>query len=104
MEAGPSAPADEDEADYGPDIPDDEEGRFFGGGVTQEENEILDYMEGQESADIAPEKIDSAWLRKLALNFEKKITKNAELRAKFESDPTKFMGSEADLDADVKAL
>jgi beta-catenin-like protein 1 len=72
--------------------------------VTQEENEILDYMEGQESAEIVPEKIDSTWLRKLALNFEKKITKNAELRAKFESEPQKFMGSEADLDADIKAL
>ncbi|KAG4436743.1 hypothetical protein IFR05_007761 [Cadophora sp. M221] len=103
MEAGPSAPPDDDE-DYGPDIPDDEEGRFFGGGVTQEENEILDYMDGQEPADIAPEKIDSTWLRKLALNFEKKISKNAELRAKFEGDPQKFMGSEADLDADIKAL
>ncbi|KAL2071326.1 hypothetical protein VTL71DRAFT_12561 [Oculimacula yallundae] len=103
MEAGPAAPPD-DEEDYGPDIPDDEEGRFFGGGVTQEENEILDYMDGQEPADIAPEKIDSAWLRKLALNFEKKISKNAELRAKFEGEPQKFMGSEADLDADLKAL
>ena len=72
--------------------------------MTQEENEILDYMEGQESAEIVPEKIDSTWLRKLALNFEKKITKNAELRAKFESEPQKFMGSEADLDADIKAL
>ncbi|CZR53303.1 related to nuclear associated protein [Phialocephala subalpina] len=102
MEAGPEAPPDDE--DYGPDIPDDEDGRFFGGGVTQEENEILDYMNEQPSADIAPEKIDSSWLRKLALNFEKKITKNAELRAKFEDDPTKFMGSEADLDADVKAL
>lgn len=61
-------------------------------------------MEGQESADAAPEKIDSAWLRKVALNFEKRITKNAELRAKFEGDPQKFMGSEADLDADIKAL
>lgn len=101
-EAGPSAPPDDE--DYGPDIPDDEEGRFFGGGVTQEENEILDYMDGQESAEIAPEKIDSAWLRKLALNFEKKITKNAELRSKFESEPSKFMASEADLDADIKAL
>ncbi|PMD66078.1 beta-catenin-like protein-like protein 1 [Hyaloscypha bicolor E] len=102
VEAGPSTPPDDE--DYGPDIPDDEEGRFFGGGVTQEENEILDYMEGQKSAEVAPEKIDSAWLRKLALNFEKKITKNAELRAKFESEPQKFMGSEADLDADIKAL
>ena len=61
-------------------------------------------MEGQESAEIAPEKIDSAWLRKLALNFERRITKNAELRAKFENEPQKFMGSEADLDADIKAL
>jgi beta-catenin-like protein 1 len=102
IEAGPSAPPDDE--DYGPDVPDDEEGRFFGGGVTQEENEILDYMDGQEPAEIAPEKIDSAWLRKLALNFEKKITKNAELRSKFEDDPSKFMASEADLDADIKAL
>ncbi|CAL3972756.1 unnamed protein product [Diplocarpon coronariae] len=101
IEAGPSAPPEED---YGPDIPDDEEGRFFGGGVTNEENKILDYMEGQESADIAPEKIDLAWLRKLALNFEKRISRNAELRAKFEGDPQKFMGSEADLDSDIKAL
>ncbi|KAK6602767.1 DUF1716 domain-containing protein [Botrytis cinerea] len=104
VEAGPSAPPDDDEEDYGPDIPDDEEGRFFGGGITKDESEILDYMDGQEGAEIVPEKIDSAWLRKMALNFEKKITKNAELRAKFESDPQKFMGSEADLDADIKAL
>ena len=42
------------------------------------------------SKDIqGPEKIDSAWLRKLALNFERKISKNAELRAKFEGDPQK---------------
>ena len=101
--AGPSAPPD-DEEDYGPDIPDDEEGRFFGGGISKDESEILDYMDGQESAEIVPEKIDSAWLRKLALNFEKRITKNAELRAKFENDPQKFIQSEADLDADIKAL
>lgn len=61
-------------------------------------------MEDQGGADIAPEKIDAAWVKKLALNFEKRITKNAELRAKFESEPQKFMGSEADLDADLKAL
>ncbi|OBT54295.1 hypothetical protein VE04_05319 [Pseudogymnoascus sp. 24MN13] len=103
VEAGPSRPPDDDE-DYGPDIPDDEDGRFFGGGITKDTSEILDYMEGQEDANIAPEKIDIAWVRKLALNFEKRISKNAELRAKFENDPQKFMGSEADLDADVKAL
>lgn len=37
------------------------------------------------------EKIDSAWIRRLALNFEKKISKNAELRAKFEDDPQKYV-------------
>ncbi len=36
--------------------------------------------------------------------FLKRISKNAELRAKYEDEPQKFMGSEADLDADVKAL
>ncbi|RDL38979.1 uncharacterized protein BP5553_03319 [Venustampulla echinocandica] len=102
IEAGPSMPPDDE--DYEPDIPDDDEGRFFGGGVTQEESEVLDYLGGQEPAEIIPEKIDSAWLRKLALNFEKRITKNAELRAKFEDEPQRFMGSEADLDADIKAL
>lgn len=105
VEAGPSLPPDEDDDDYGPDMPpDDEEGRFFGGGITSEGNEILDYMEHQESANTAPEKLDKAWLRKIALNFEKRISKNAELRAKFENNPQKFMGSEADLDTDIKAL
>lgn len=102
MEAGPSRPPDDE--DYGPDTPDDEDGRFFGGGITKDESEILDYMEGQDDGSVAPEKIDAAWVRKLALNFEKKISKNAELRAKYENNPQKFMESEADLDADVKSL
>ena len=36
---------------------------------------------------IQPEKIDRAWLRKFALGFERRISTNAELRAKFESEP-----------------
>ncbi|KAG9242661.1 Catenin-beta-like protein [Calycina marina] len=99
MEAGPQMPPDEE------DEGDDEEGRFFESGITQQENAILDFMtDDKDEAEIVPEKIDTAWLRKLALNFEKKITKNSELRAKFEGNPQKFMGSEADLDADIKAL
>lgn len=90
--------------DYGPDIPDDEEGRFFGGGVTQEENEILNYIDEQTSTEVVPEKFDLHWLRKKALKFEKCITKNAELRAKFEDEPQKFMNCEADLHAEIKAL
>jgi len=102
IEAGPSMPFEEEEEDDDPG--DDEEGRFFESGVTRQENEILDFMTGDDGEEIVPEKIDSAWLRKIALNFEKKITKNSELRAKFEGNPEKFMGSEADLDADIKAL
>jgi hypothetical protein len=38
-----------------------------------------------------PEKVDSSWLRRLSLNFEKRISKNAELRAKFETEPQKYV-------------
>lgn len=107
MEAGPAPPPDdedEDEGDYGPDMPpDDDEDRFFGGGITKQEGEILDYVEGADTG-AAPDKIDAGWLRKTALNFEKRITKNAELRAKFEDQPAKFIDSEGDLDADIKGL
>jgi beta-catenin-like protein 1 len=40
--------------------------------------------------ELQPEKIDIPWVRRLALNFEKRISKNAELRAKFENDPQKY--------------
>ncbi|CAK7229335.1 hypothetical protein SEUCBS140593_007212 [Sporothrix eucalyptigena] len=122
IEAGPAPPPDgeDDEGDYGPAPPpdeeedgDDEEGRFFGGGISKAEASILDYVEGQDGPgkpskkgdDIdAPEAFDAAWLRKTALNLEKRINRNAELRARYESEPTKFIASEADLDADIKAL
>lgn len=86
------------------DAGDDEEGRFFGGGISKQESQILDYVDEAEADGNPQEKIDAAWLRRTALTFEKHITKNAELRAKFESEPQKFIGSEADLDADIKGL
>ncbi|KAF9882438.1 duf1716 domain-containing protein [Colletotrichum karsti] len=107
--AGPTRPPedgeDDDDGDYGPEMPpDDDEGRFFGGGITKQESEILDYVDGRGEDSAAPEKVDAAWVRKTALNFEKRITKNAELRAKFADDPQKFIESEADLDAAIKDL
>jgi beta-catenin-like protein 1 len=101
IEAGPALPGDlEDEAG------DDEEGRFFGGGVSQSEKEVLDYIDANDAADgeLADEAIDNAWLRRTALSFEKKISKNAEMRAKYDGQPQKFMTSEADLDAEIKGL
>ncbi|KAL9079137.1 MAG: hypothetical protein Q9157_001977, partial [Trypethelium eluteriae] len=99
-EYGVARPPEDDE----PEPEDDEEGRFFGGGVNKESKEALDYLDEYDQESYVPEKIDKAWVRKLGLNFEKRISKNAELRSKFEDDPQKFMGSEADLDASVKAL
>jgi beta-catenin-like protein 1 len=123
-EAGPAPPPDNDDAeadDYGPSAPPDDdneddledevdedtEGRFFGGGISRKEREILDYMTtaGPAAADgPINEKIDAAWLRKTALAFEKKITLNSTLRARYEAEPAKFIDSEADLDAAIKAL
>ncbi|OAA79914.1 DUF1716 domain-containing protein [Akanthomyces lecanii RCEF 1005] len=95
--------------DFGPELPpdddggEDEEGRFFGGGISKQESQILDYVDDADAGAV-PEQIDAGWLRKTALNFEKHITKNAELRAKFDCEPQKFIGSEADLDSDIKSL
>ncbi|GAQ46416.1 hypothetical protein AtubIFM55763_005473 [Aspergillus tubingensis] len=98
--AGPELPPDFDAED----IPDDEEGRFFGGGMERQTAEAMQYIDQHEETDVAPEKFDVTWLRRFALNFEKKISKNAELRGKFENDPQKFMASEADLDTEIKSL
>lgn len=113
-EAGPAPPpeGDEDDGDYGPAMPpdedgDDEEGRFFGGGVSAQESRALDYIntvDEEDASALTEEKIDFAWLKKTALKFEQRINKNATQRAKYESDPTKFIQSEAELDADIRAL
>ncbi|KAL4897466.1 Catenin-beta-like protein [Aspergillus ambiguus] len=101
-EAGPELPPDFDPEEDMPD--DDEEGRFFGGGMDRQTAQAMQYIDQQDQGETAPEKFDTAWLRRFALNFEKKISKNAELRGKFENDPQKFMASEADLDTEIKEL
>ena len=99
---------DDDDIEAGPKLPpddegDDEEGRFFGGGVTRDTAEALDYIDEQDEDGFKVEKIDSAWLRRLGTTFGKKVKKNAELRARYEDEPQKFMSSEADLDAEIKS-
>ncbi|KAH9863745.1 hypothetical protein J1614_009677 [Plenodomus biglobosus] len=99
-EAGPAMPPDLEDEDG-----DDEDGRFFGGGLDEDARDAMDYVDAQDGEDaIQPVNYDATWLRKLALNFEKKVIKNASLRAKYEDDPTKFMDSEADLDEAIKDL
>jgi len=100
---------DDDDVEVGPSLPpeiderDDADGRFFGGGVTRDTADALDYVEELDDDGLTVEKMDSAWLRRLATSFGKKVTKNAELRARYESEPQKFMGSEAELDAEIKS-
>ncbi|KAF2155434.1 DUF1716-domain-containing protein [Myriangium duriaei CBS 260.36] len=111
VEAGPTLPPDEDDADYGPnDGPEDDEagsddeGRFFGGGVTAHSREAMDYLDTADGEDYVEEKHDAAWARRLAGNLEKKISKNAQQRARFEGQPERFMESEAALDTEVRGV
>ena len=100
-EAGPSLPPDFE--DDGPG--DDDEGRFFEGGLDEDAKDAMDYLDAQDGDEaIRGEKYDATWLRKLCLNFEKRVNKNSTLRAKYEDDPPKFMESEGDLDESIKSL
>lgn len=113
--------SDEDEEETGPTPPepsslpsdffdapgeDEEGGRFFGGGVNEKQAEILDYVDAQEkeTGTVEPEKINAAWLRKKSLGFERLISKNAEMRGRFEDEPHKFMASEEELDTEIKTF
>ena len=72
------------------DDTEDKDGRFFGGGLSNNTAEVLDFIDEREKDDQGKsEKIDAAWVRRISLNFEKRITKNAELRAKHEGEPQK---------------
>ena len=84
--AGPEPLPETDEAEG------DVEGRFFGSGVSADTRNALDYVEGVDGDDMAEEVIDGAWLRRMAVRFERRITRNAELRTRFEGEPEKYVG------------
>ncbi|KAG9006053.1 hypothetical protein FRB94_001034 [Tulasnella sp. JGI-2019a] len=86
----------------------DEEGRMFGSGLTDEQKTILGIFESaeagkeegvQDSADL-----NIAGIRRVLLRFERAIDKNHSQRSKYPDDPSKFIDSEADLDAAIKSL
>ncbi|KAG6917898.1 hypothetical protein DXG01_000507 [Tephrocybe rancida] len=84
----------------------DEDGRFFGGGLTSEQKEILNIFEsvgGEGSLDDS-ESLSITAIRRMLLRFERAVNKNQDLRSKYPEDPTKFIDSEADLDGAIKAL
>ncbi|KIY49252.1 DUF1716-domain-containing protein [Fistulina hepatica ATCC 64428] len=82
----------------------DDEGRFFGGGLTGEQKEILNIFD--EAGDDGPE-VDGmsiTSIRRLLLQFDRAANKNQDQRSKYPDDPTKFIDSEADLDSAIKSL
>lgn len=89
---------------------DQEDGRFFSGGLTAEQNQILDIMDSgpslppNNSDPSSSSTSDVAALRKQLVRFERAITKNSEMRVKYASNPARFIDSEADLHAELKSL
>jgi beta-catenin-like protein 1 len=87
--AGPALPPDpnNDEEEAGDE---DEEGRFFGSGVSADTKDALDYVEGVDGGE-EESVVDGVWLRRTAVGFERRINKNAEMRAKWEGEAEKYV-------------
>ncbi|KAK1236628.1 hypothetical protein PQX77_000180 [Marasmius sp. AFHP31] len=83
----------------------DDEGRFFGGGLTTEQKEILNIFDNASGDTQQPsEELSITGIRKTLLKFERAVNKNQDQRSKYPDDPSKFIDSEADLDAAIKSL
>lgn len=71
------------------------------GPLTQDEKErLLALVENDEEG----EAVDEGTIKKHILSFEKKVTKNQEMRIKFSDQPTKFMDSELELHEEIQKL
>jgi len=92
------------DADYF--VEEDDEGRFFGGGLSMEQKEILNIFDkdAEEGVRGDLEEMNITAIRRLLLRFERAVNKNQDQRSKHPDDPTKFIDSEADLDLALKAL
>ncbi|KAF8974523.1 DUF1716-domain-containing protein [Flammula alnicola] len=84
----------------------DEEGRFFGGGLTSEQKEILNIFDKTEGETIEDEAQDMSIMqvRRSLQALERAVNKNQDQRSKYPDEPSKFIDSEADLDSAIKAL
>ncbi|KAI1795224.1 Catenin-beta-like protein [Ganoderma leucocontextum] len=84
----------------------DGEGRFFGGGLTKEQKDILNIFDQAGGDDVREdlEEMTPTGVRRLLTRFERAANKNQDQRSKHPDDPTKFIESEADLDVAIKAL
>ncbi|GAA97784.1 uncharacterized protein L969DRAFT_100397 [Mixia osmundae IAM 14324] len=80
----------------------DSDGRFFGGGLTSEQKQILEIMDDDRDPSEAAMTLQG--LRKMVSVLEKAVAKNVEMRAKFAGNPHKFVESEIALDTALHAL
>jgi len=71
------------------------------GPISEEEKQKLLAMVEE---DDEGEAIDESTIKKFILSFEKKVTKNQEMRIKFPDQPQKFMESELELHEEVQKL
>ncbi|KAK0453697.1 Catenin-beta-like protein [Armillaria borealis] len=84
-------------------VEEDDEGRFFGGGLTSEQKEILNIFDNANEQE-EPSQLSLSGIRRTLLQFERAVNKNQDQRSKYPDDPTKFIDSEADLDSAIKSL
>ncbi|KAF8591532.1 DUF1716-domain-containing protein [Ramaria rubella] len=84
----------------------DDEGRFFGGGLTDEQKKIFNIFDGSGNEGVQEDldELSITGIRRLLLRFERAVKKNQDQRSKYPDDPTKFIDSEADLDSAIKSL
>ncbi|KAI6164904.1 hypothetical protein EDD17DRAFT_1775247 [Pisolithus thermaeus] len=70
----------------------DEEGRFYGGGLTSQQKEILTIFERAEGEGVQdePEEITLPSIRRTLTRFERAVNKNQDQRSKYPDDPTKY--------------
>jgi len=66
------------------------------GGMSSEERDKINKIV-EEGADVESVTLDETGVKKILLGFEKKVSKNQEMRIKFPDQPDKFMMSEMEL-------
>merc|ERR1719394_1679079 len=78
-------------------------GTSSGGGISSQERDKINKIV-EEGADVESVTLDETGVKKILLGFEKKVSKNQEMRIKFPDQPDKFMMSEMELHDGLREL
>ncbi|GAA6021298.1 hypothetical protein JCM11491_005795 [Sporobolomyces phaffii] len=110
---------DEGEGEFAPNrdadyfAEEDEDGRFYGGGLSSVQKQVLNIMDSTttattdeqggggggaaSSSELPGQEVTPSSVRKMLLNVEKIVNKNRDLRTRFPLEPEKFVDSEFNL-------